>query len=341
MFKRFALPLALAVVLMAATSPTAPTHKVTGVNWVSPPKPVKDDCFTYLDEISAGWVALNPFAFGEPGNPRLAHDLKWQWWGEKKEGTRKMAKLAKNEGLKVCIKPHIWVKGDGWPGDFTLDSEAKWRIWEKDYKDYVMGLLDVAIEENVEMFALGTEVRVAARERPNFWRHLIRTIREKYDGKLTYAANWDNYASVPFWDELDYIGVDCYFPLVDDPNPEVKDIVAAWKPYVAELEAFSKRFGKPILFTEYGYRSVPRTTWKQWEIEEHWNFDGESHEEAQLRAYEGIFQAFWQKEWCAGGFLWKWYDDHANAGGDNNTDYTPQNKAASATIKDWYSGKKN
>lgn len=338
MFRKIAFPLLLAVVLMAASSPKAPTEKVDGVNFVSPAKPVKNDCFKHLANIDAGWVAFNPFAFSEPGNPRVAHDLKWQWWGEKAAGTQAMAKLAKAEGIKICIKPHIWVKGQGWPGDYTLETEAEWRMWEKDYKGYVMGLVDVAVAENAEMFALGTEVRIAARERPTFWRHLVRSIREKYNGKLTYAANWDNYQNIPFWDELDYVGVDCYFPLLEQDNPSVKDLMSAWQPYVQELEAFSKKIGKPILFTEYGYRSVPKTTWKQWEIEEHWNFDGVSHEQCQNRAYEAIYRSFWHHDWFAGGFLWKWYDDYPNAGGDNNTDYTPQNKPVEAIIKEWYSG---
>ena len=328
--------LAMAAFMISASNPKPAITKVDGVNFVSPAKPVKPDCFTHLANIDASWVAFNPFAFGEPGNSHIAHDLKWQWWGEKKSGTLEMAKLAKAEGLKICIKPHIWVKGQGWPGDFTLETEAEWRTWEKDYKAYVMGLLDVAIEQNIEMFALGTEVRIAARERPGFWRHLIRAIREKYDGKLTYASNWDNYQSVPFWDELDYIGVDAYFPLIPDVNPSVDQLVRAWKPYVQQLEEFSQRVGRPILFTEYGYRSVPKTVWKQWEIEEHWNFDGESDEESQNRAYEAIYRSFWHHEWFAGGFLWKWYDDYPNAGGANNTDYTPQNKPAEQIIKKWY-----
>lgn len=336
MAKRLLLPALLLLLLTSATQPTPSTEKVNGVNFVSPAKPVKNDCFTHLNNIGAQWVALNPFAFSEPGKPNVFHDLKWQWWGEKKEGTEVMTRLASNEGLNVCIKPHIWVKGQGWPGDFTLETEAEWRQWEKDYKGYVLGLLEVAIQHNTKMFALGTEVRIAARERPAFWRHLVREIRAQYNGKLTYAANWDNYQSIPFWQDLDYIGVDAYFPLLEAPNPTVEELVAAWQPHVKELEAFSKKMGKPILFTEYGYRSVPKTTWKQWEIEEHWNFSGASNETAQNRAYEAIYKAFWDKPWFAGGFLWKWYDDYPSAGGPNNTDYTPQNKSAEKVILKWY-----
>ena len=51
--------------------------------------------------------------------------------------------------------------------------------------------------------------------RPKFWNELILKIKKLYKGKLTYAANWDEYKRIHFWNVLDYIGVDAYFPLTD------------------------------------------------------------------------------------------------------------------------------
>jgi len=323
--------------LLALEPESATVSKVTGVNFVAPAKPVENDCYKALDAIDAKWIALNPYSFSEPGKAKLNHNINWQWWGEKNVGVEAMTKLAKEENLNILIKPHIWVKGQGWPGDFTLETEAEWREWERGYEEYVVGLAQIAEKYKVEMFALGTEVRQSVKQRPRFWKHLIRKVREVYSGKLTYASNWDNYREVTFWESLDYVGIDAYFPLIETPNPSLKAISAAWKPYVKELEDFSNEINKPILFTEYGYRSVDRCTWKQWEIPEHWEYKGTANHEAQQNGYEAIYQAFWDKPWFAGGFIWKWYDRDKGAGGMADTDYTPQNKPVEKIIQKWYS----
>jgi hypothetical protein len=47
---------------------------------------------------------------------------------------------------------------------------------------------------------------------------------------LTYAANWDKYDQVSFWDELDFIGIQAYFPLTDQTNPSAEEIKKGWNP---------------------------------------------------------------------------------------------------------------
>src|SRR5438093_1097048 len=74
----------------------------------------------------------------------------------------------------------------------------------------------------------------------------------------TYAANWNEYKQVQFWGSLDFIGVDAYYPLSDLPAPTVSQLVSAWtsRGYVDALRASSQQYGKQILFTEIGYRSI-------------------------------------------------------------------------------------
>ena len=90
------------------------------------------------------------------------------------------------------IKPHIWVAGQGWPGDYTLTDEAEWKIWEESYEEYIMAFVEIADSLEVDMICIGTEHRICAKNRPQYWKQLIKKIREKFHGKLTYAANWDN-----------------------------------------------------------------------------------------------------------------------------------------------------
>jgi len=58
----------------------------------------------------------------------------------------------------------------------------------------------------------------------------------------------------------------------------------------------------------------------------------------QQNAYTAIFKTFWNKPWFEGGFLWKWYPNHAAAGGTSDNRFTPQNKPSQKIIRDWYGG---
>ncbi len=85
------------------------------------------------------------------------------------------------------------------------------------------------------------------------------SLKQTYHGKLTYAANWDDYKKFPFWEKLNYIGVDAYFPLSSDKIPSVNSLQKSWKKYIDEMEKISLKHNRPILFTEYGYRNVDYT----------------------------------------------------------------------------------
>ena len=49
-----------------------------------------------------------------------------------------------------------------------------------------------------------------------------------------------------------------------------------------------------------------------------------------------LFDTFWKEEWFAGGFIWKWFHDHEQSGGGDNSRFTPQNKPAETVIKTNY-----
>ena len=313
-----------------------PTPKINGVNFVAPSKEVPAACMQALSYLNADWIALNPYAFSRKGEPTVTFNHEKQWWGERPEGIRACIQYAHQHGLKVMVKPHVWVMGQGWAGDFTLTSEADWQQWEKTYTDYILSLADIANATNADMFCVGTEFRQTTKQRPAFWKNLIQQVRSRYAGPLTYAANWDEYEHISFWPLLDYVGVDAYFPLSERVTPTVAELKAGWQKPARRLQTFAQKQRKSILFTEYGYRSVDRTAGKQWELPDSWHEKAPANMTAQKNAYEALYQTFWQQPWFAGGFLWKWYPDYTTAGGPQNDDYTPQRKPAEAIIRQWY-----
>ncbi|RMG60766.1 MAG: hypothetical protein D6715_14740 [Calditrichaeota bacterium] len=305
--------------------------KINGVNLVASPQPIRIEDLRTVLQVQAEWVAIVPFAFSRPGKPQVIYHVNGQWWGETPEGIRATARMAHQLGLKVLLKPHVWVVHEGWPGDFTLKSEADWQEWEKQYSQYILRMARLAREEGIEMLSIGTEFRQAVRQRPQFWKRLIKAVRQVYTGALTYTANWDNYQNVRFWADLDYIGLSGYFPLVKKATPEVEELVQAWQQGpVPRLEALSRRYHKPILFTEFGYRSEDYSAWRHWE-----GGRGPVNLQAQANAYEAFFRVFWSRPWVAGGFLWKWFT-HPRRGGRGHNGFTPQNKPAMQVIRRWY-----
>lgn len=306
--------------------------KFTGVNLEMPNREIDTTDLDSINDINAEWVALVPYGFTAQGSAKVQYGTGYQWWGETEKGTVSIANSAHAVGQKVMIKPHVWVVGDGWPGDFDLEKEEDWKIWEDSYRTYILTFASIADSVNAELFCIGTEYRFAAKKREAFWRQLIKEVKEIYSGPLTYAANWDNYENVMFWDELDYIGIDGYFPVSKEQVPNFDEIKSGWEGVTKDLKAFSEKWGKKVLFTEYGFKSSD------------YNVSGMQDEktqvpnmENQFNGYRAFFETIWKEDFFAGGFLWKWtfFPNDKNSG-PTNARYTPQGKPAFGLIRDVY-----
>ncbi len=307
-------------------------ERINGACVVNPPRPIESSTLREIKQVNVDWVAVIPYGFSRAGQPDVSFDHSRQWWGERTDGNCKLIQYAQENDLKVMCKPHIWVLGQGWAGDFDLSTEKEWKAWEAGYSEYILNHAAKADSMGVELFCIGTEYRIPARERPEFWRELIRNVRSQFSGKITYASNWDNYSNITWWDELDYIGIDAYFPLVEGVNPTIQEIKEGWNPLKKELASFSKKWKKPILFTEYGFQSIDGTTGNHWEVDKS---IVNSNPQLQADAFEATFQSLENEEWFAGGFFWKWHFT-SRTGDWYKKEWTPQNKPAAQVIAKWY-----
>lgn len=128
--------------------------------------------------------------------------------------------------------------------------------------------------------------------------------------QLTYAANWDSVLDVPFWDALDSIGVQAYYPLEVETAPgelpTEAQLRAAWTPHLVDLMQLSMRTGKPVVFLELGYdRNVSAHL-------EPWVGAREAPTEATTELQRRLFAAALdvlhrERKWLRGAFLWKWF----------------------------------
>jgi hypothetical protein len=334
---RIFLGLCLIFLLNSCARTSIKLDKINGVSYVASRDSINSIHIKPVVNINANYVAIMPFGFIKNlQHPEVAFDTGRQWFGETKVGAKQYADKFKKEQIKIMLKPQIWV----WRGEFTgnieMDTEENWKILENSYAKFILFYADLAQEIHADIFCIGTELEKFIENRPDFWFDLIDKIKTTYKGKLTYAANWNEFEKTPFWNELNYIGIDAYFPVSASKTPTVTECLEDWKRHKKSIESYSKKYNKPVLFTEFGYRSVDYSGKAPWESDRDMN---QVNLEAQTNTTKALFETFWNEDWFAGGFVWKWFHKHNEVGGIQNTQFTPQNKPVEAVIKAYYSKK--
>ncbi|MEM8892468.1 MAG: hypothetical protein AAGD28_31095, partial [Bacteroidota bacterium] len=161
--------LCFSLIFLLAFDTIPSADKINGVNFVAPSRVVRSNPMTPVVDIGAGWISVMPYAYSNRRSPGVRHNTPWQWWGEKTSGTIATIKFAQEKGLKVMLKPHIWVSGEGWAGDFFLENESDWQEWEKEYEAYILPLAIEAEKMGVEMICIATEYRQIVRKRPDYF----------------------------------------------------------------------------------------------------------------------------------------------------------------------------
>ncbi len=293
-----------------------------------------------LAALGVTHVSVVPFGFQRrTDDPDLHANYDARWYTEGDAGIRALAGQADTLGLRLILKPHIWIGAhdpEQWSANVGFEAEADWAQWEAAYRAFALHYARLSTEIDAPLFVIGAELGRAVREREAFWRRLIAEVRTVYDGELTYAANWyDDFEQVPFWDALDVVAVQAYFPLTETPSPTLDELRAGWGAHKQAVEAVHARTGKPVVFTEIGYRDVPHAAARPWEWPSRHEAPAKVDEELQARLYTAFFEEVWPEPWLAGAILWKWYPagDRSHAG-----DFTPQGKPAEAVIRQAFGG---
>lgn len=284
--------------------------------------------------VKSNYVALMPYGFIEDiSTPRIVYNSDKQWFGETEKGLLQYAQGFQIKKINIMVKPHIWIKGGAYTGGVKMQTEKSWRLLENTYRSFILSYAKAAAVLDAEIFCIGTELEQFVINRPRYWRELILEIRAVYQGKLTYAANWDEFACVSFWKDLDFIGIDAYFPLSSKKLPTIAEFEMGWATHKKRIINSQQQFDIPVIFTEFGYRSVDFTGKNPWDAR---NIKGTVNLKAQVNALQAIYNQFWREKWFAGGFIWKWFHNHNSVGGEKNNRFTPQNKPAEQLIKKLY-----
>jgi hypothetical protein len=238
--------------------------------------------------------------------------------------------LAHANGLKVFLRPLVDATTPVSRTDFDPRSPA---AWFASYERFIYHYASLAQRLGVDTFSVGAEF--TSLDGPRYeaqWRLIIAGVRRRFHGPLTYSANtraaWEH---VRFWDALDAIGVDTYFPLAHG-TPSTADLVGRWRAsYLPPMAALAARYAKGVVLTELGYPSTTTALWTPWESR------GRYSATAQQRGLDAALRAFTATRWFGGAMIWDWSTD-PRAGGAGRTNYTPQHKPAQATVERWFGG---
>ena len=230
-------------------------------------------------------------------------------------------------GLKVIVKPHVWVDGS-WAGAVDPPTPEARSLWFDRYRGEIARIARVAAEERADAFSIGTELKLTT-QHPQ-WREIIVAARAAFAGTLLYVAhNVEEAEAVEFWPYLDAVGVSLYPPLGGDRDRDKRRSVMAG---VAErLDRLAERLGKPVIVAEIGLRSASGASAKPWESAEE-----------RVAAPDPTLQADVLADWLAvldrpaigGVLIWRWFTDPA-AGGLADTDFTVQGKPAERILACW------
>jgi hypothetical protein len=235
---------------------------------------------------------------------------------------------AKKLGLEVILRPYVEIADGSWRGDIHPTSVDD---WFRNYDAFILQFADLAQKEHVDGFVVGTEMKTMS-PYAGQWRALVKQVRARFHGFVTYQANFDEYQSIRWWNVLDVIDISAYFPLAKKANYSLADLVAGWAPWKAQISALQKRFRMPVVFGELGYRAVTGAAQRPWDI----LLAGAPDPADQARAYEATFRVWYRVPWFRG-FQW-WYvaPQPDLVEGQTGADQRPASRAL-AVVSRWYS----
>ncbi len=238
-------------------------------------------------------------------------------------------------GMHVMLKPHLDLNNDPthWRGQIGngFSTETEWQAWFASYRDFIVHYASLAQANGVEQFSVGTEL-MGTSGRDMDWRRIVSETRGVFIGPITYASNHGGEeTAIHWWDALDYIGVDAYYPLTNQNDPTLSALRAAWLTPTFTLENLSRQYNRPIILTEIGYQSVDGANQRPWE----WQTGGTVDIQEQADCYQAALEIFWRKPWLRGIYWWYWSTDPTQ-GSPSDADYTPHGKPAEIILRSYY-----
>ncbi|MBD3350758.1 MAG: hypothetical protein GF364_04645 [Candidatus Lokiarchaeota archaeon] len=271
------------------------------------------EVFSELDSMKENnieWVATNVWWLQDN---LTATEIESGPWSDTDANLTEYFEYAHSIGLKILFKPMLDTKTDQWRSYINASDE-----WFEEYSDFIVHLADVANDSGVEIFSIGCEMGTM-QVREDKVREMVAEIRLVYDGLLTYAANHDSFWYVTWWDIMDIISLDSWFPFTMEYDPEVEQLTKVWNGFYDRFDLFAKKLNKPILFAEFGAQA--RDGANMVPNDNKFNLNQDVYELQDI--YRSLFNSkIWTAPWFKGVYWWMWDCIEVNI--TDNIGFTPK-----------------
>lgn len=286
----------------------------------------------YLSRRGVEWISITPFGrIWSLHSTTIAMDFEAPY-EDNRANIRRVVEQAHERGMRVLLIPHLWVETEGWRGEIDPGSAAGWAAYQRSYHDFVLAWARDAQAAGVDAFSVGVECKSFSGRFGPFWTRLIADVRAAFDGWLTYSANWDEAEDVLFWDQLDVVGINAFYPLADHDDATFEEYVEGAVRAATAVGDLSETLDMPVLFVEVGYTTRENAAVRPWL----WP-DGMENvvvsEGEQARALLASFRGFLPHDWFVGFFVWRYYADLDDVSQEAIWGFSPHGKSAEPLLE--------
>ncbi len=259
----------------------------------------------YLARMGVNTISVTPFGYARTDTSPEVHFVLDEMWDETLGGLFKAAEDAHRNGISVMMKPHLWLGNGKWCGEIDIRGGERLRRWERSYAEFIVYHALIAELSGMSSLCLGVELPRMT-EHTELWQRIIRTVRVAFSGPITFGGNWNGeYERIEFWDDLDFIGVQQYYPLAADTVWTERSARARVLELRDHLEQFHRKWDKPVVFTEVGFPSIRDALLNPHRED----FSQPASDDAQAAGYRILLEEFEDQPWFRGFFWWKFESD--------------------------------
>jgi hypothetical protein len=287
-----------------------------------------------LDELvrlGANSISITPFGrIWSLHSTQIALDFEAPYT-QNRAAIKRTIEQAKARGLRVLLIPHLWVETGGWRGEMDPQGDAGWPAYQASYRSFILAWARDAQAAGADAFSIGVECKSWSGRFGEYWTALIGDVRAVFDGALTYSANWDEAEDVLFWDQLDWIGVNAFYPLAQRHGASDASYAEGAASALDRLGLLAHERAKPVVLVEIGYTTRPDAAVEPWlwpDTMEHVTVD--EHEQA--RALAALAGAAAQRPWISGFFVWRYYANLDDVSQEAIWGFSPHGKLAESVL---------